>query len=649
MPIQRNGSVPGAFGAKDTQATGTTFGESSQPIKKPGRAPGTFGTDFDESEEEDEGRPLSPQLPVQPPRKGGRGRRVTIQVPTPEDGAGEGGDGAQVRYPELRDFAAGDHPFSSSRRISSTRYSFVEDDLEIGHRYEEEEGEIAEYLCLYHSRKDGDIDKHNLVVQVSSVQEFAKSMGENAPDWYAVLNKYTDLQDTMSQDIHNAAAMLEQAEGAYTEVAQAKAEVDEQIETLRYNFTEKHTAQTKELEGANATIEQARTGIKRVRGKRDELSQKLQEAENTIKEMQKALDKKDSRRKKENKRKQQHKQKKRWERTDFDLSGPSDNSSDSSSSSEDTGDERRSRAPSPDRRRHGRKNTPITEFTDRDTPDDHDPRYPHIATYSGRADEDLEQWIATAETKFRRSHKNYPDEWSKVEYLRGHCQSAAYETVKSRALPQSKHRYKHRQELYDDLTENFGVPDKAKSALDRIFSGKVKQTEHEKVGAWISRFNVLAIEAHLDSTSKIFLALANLNAKYKTAATQNAKPNESWAEFVARMRAVEQNTAAAYGGSNALSRRNDNRSVEKKEEDKKKSKKGNSGRDKDDEYGLYRPKEQFERIMQKKVCAKCFKADHKSNDPNPPCKDKKKTPFSVFETLFVVNEEDDEETLKDQS
>jgi hypothetical protein len=100
------------------------------------------------------------------------------------------------------------------------------------------------------------------------------------------------------------------------------------------------------------------------------------------------------------------------------------------------------------------------------------------------------------------------------------------------------------------------------------------------------------------------------------------------------MRAVEQNTNAAYGTS---TRR------ETKKDDKKDT--GNKTKgdscSKDNDYGSYRPKEQFERIIEKKVCAKCFKDDHKLNASNALCKDKKKTPFSVFESLFIVHEADD--------
>jgi hypothetical protein len=100
------------------------------------------------------------------------------------------------------------------------------------------------------------------------------------------------------------------------------------------------------------------------------------------------------------------------------------------------------------------------------------------------------------------------------------------------------------------------------------------------------------------------------------------------------MRAVEQNTNAAYSTSTRRETKKDNK------KDTGNKTKGDS-RSKDDDYSNYRPKEQFKRIIEKKVCAKCFKDDYKSNASNALCKDKKKTLFSVFESLFMVHEADD--------
>jgi hypothetical protein len=100
------------------------------------------------------------------------------------------------------------------------------------------------------------------------------------------------------------------------------------------------------------------------------------------------------------------------------------------------------------------------------------------------------------------------------------------------------------------------------------------------------------------------------------------------------MRVVEQNTNAAYGISTCYKTKKDNK------KDTGNKTKGDSC-SKDDNYSSYCPKEQFKRIIEKKVCAKCFKDDYKLNASNALCKDKKKTLFSVFKSLFIVHKAND--------
>jgi hypothetical protein len=164
-----------------------------------------------------------------PPIDTGKGkRRVTIQVPIQE-----GDDAGTVKYPELRDYAASEHAFSSSRRISASRHKHALTNLEWVHQYEEEEGSIAEYLTLYHTRDNETIDQFNIVAQVSSSEEFAKSVAQYPKEWYATTNKYTDVTAAMAEDVDNAAAMLKTAEASNMAALQAKAATNQAIENLR--------------------------------------------------------------------------------------------------------------------------------------------------------------------------------------------------------------------------------------------------------------------------------------------------------------------------------------------------------------------------------------------------------------------------------
>jgi hypothetical protein len=143
----------------------------------------------------------------------------------------------------------------------------------------------------------------------------------------------------------------------------------------------------------------------------------------------------------------------------------------------------------------------------------------------------------------------------------------------------------------------------------------MKQGENELVGTWLSRFSSVAIEAGLDSKTKHSFALTNLNSRYKSPAVNNAGHDETWAAFMSRMRAVEFNNAAAYG-----TERRDRDTRGGKRDSKKDKDSTKPGCLQNDEYGSWRLKEEFAKIMAKKVCAKCFESGHRPTDKDAPCR-----------------------------
>ncbi|KAF2873794.1 hypothetical protein BDV95DRAFT_567762 [Massariosphaeria phaeospora] len=180
-------------------------------------------------------------------------RRVTINVPErPEDEDGEDGEGGsagQVKYPDLREYTSttGDHRFSSSRRISAARFGYVCDDLELVHQYEVEDNAYAEYLVLYRAREDGELDSTNIIAQVSDGKEFVQSVHDNEAEWFAVINKYTDIRAAAGDDVANAATMMDQAEAANQSALQAKADVESRLNGLKEEMEEFQIGMTKKL------------------------------------------------------------------------------------------------------------------------------------------------------------------------------------------------------------------------------------------------------------------------------------------------------------------------------------------------------------------------------------------------------------------
>jgi hypothetical protein len=503
----------------DTQETSQTFGRSQEQGTKLPQG-GRTHNDFEDSDDDDLDKPRGPQDPTK--------IKKTVRIEDPE-------------YPILRDYTRGkdrQQRFSSSRRISSARYEYVTATLELLHRTD---NDGSERVTLYHALDDDEgnpiLDDTNIIAEVGNKDEFANSIALHPRDWYGVVNKFIDLRESYDLDVANATTLLEQASEANTDTLHAKALLEQKLANLstqwnhlREELDQRSANQGEKITSQEISLEKARSLINRVRGERkdykskyNDVSLKLEEAEANLAS---ALD--------------NNKQRRRKVRDEFD---PSDSSS--SDNNHESRDNRRrnhrSRSPTPPRR-SSRKDTPVSRVTqeshrtDRSDKSTSDPRYPNVRDYHGKDTEDLEQWCATAETKFNRSWANFPDEWSKIEYLRGYTKDAAYQVVKLRALPQAKDPYTHRQQLYNDLYENFGIINRTAAALGKIAGGDYKQGAKESISTWVSRFNLAAIDAGLDDNTKLFYALQNLNSRFKAPAAHNGVDGETWAELVARLR-----------------------------------------------------------------------------------------------------------------
>jgi hypothetical protein len=614
------------------------------------------GNEFEDSDNE---------LPMfATPQNGNKGKKNVV-INAPDSGEkSNGGDDGGVNYPTFKNYTRDSRSrFSSSRRISTVRYGYVTQDLDLCMRDLQRDDKAVEHIILFHYKydekgepvvdADGDpalVDGDNVIAKVSNETELKASIEEHPGDWFAVISKFIDLRLSYDTDVANATALLEQAADANISALRTKAEVEQNLDRMRNNWDnlrrdldrrrdEQQTLITKQ----ELSLEKARTLVNRVRGERDDLRSSnanlTQQLADTEANLAAALD--------------NQKQRKPKVREEFDPSSSNDDD-DESDFPDSRGRARRSRSPPrgrkkpprshsrsrspPPPKREGRRDTPLSNITrqtpriDRTDKSTSDPRYPNIRDYHGKDTEDLEQWVAAAETKFNRSWASFPDEWSKVEYLRGYAKEAAYQVIKIRALPQSEDRYEHRQQVYDDLYENFGVLNRRASALGRLAGNEFKQGPKETIGQWVSRFNLIAIEAGLDDQTRIFYALQNLNGRFKAPASHNGAEGESWQQLVNRLRNTEMKLNAAYGntGDGGDNKEKDRRS-KKKDGDNKDSR--NRSRNRGDN-SYRRNKDQFKIIMEKRVCAKCFSTGHKPNDPDAPCKNSKARPFEELAAMM---------------
>ena len=571
----------------------------------------------DDSRSQDDHQPekaSSLKQPAEPTDK--RRRRVTLLIEHPA-----GDDKGDVTYPRLR-VSHGHELSSTSRRVSAARAQYAVGQTELTFRLDED-GNPSATILIYSATDDDDAiyEGRNLIDRVENAAQLVDSVAKHPEAWFAVISKYLDVLDTLENDSAKATEALE--------------EFSEQISVLRELrdvCDNTHGSLQQEVTNNEETIAQARDTVSRLRSERSEARRdgkaktaKIRELEQTIASLQVALNEA-----------QMPKKPKKNVRTDFDQS--------EESSTEGSDDERATnikRESHRATRRDRHDGTPVTHVLSTTVDSNaHNPRYPDISDYHGKPSEDLEQWTAAADTKFARSWANFPTEWSKIEYLRDHCKNTAYSVVKLRALRRSEEPYETAEQLINDLEMNFGLSneDRKASALQKLTGGSCKQRQNEGASEWLARYNLTATEAQLDQATRRFYALQNLNNDYKASATQNARTGESWTEFCARLRQLEKDIAAAYGQGQKEKRR-DGR-------DTKSDRSGKSSRD----NNYHRPKEQFNVIMKKKLCARCLKPGHLPSDQNAPCDGKKMTAWDKSLELNVADTDGpqtSDETLKE--
>ena len=138
--------------------------------------------------------------------------------------------------------------------------------------------------------------------------------------------------------------------------------------------------------------------------------------------------------------------------------------------------------------------TPVTNITS-STPIEpgRNKRYPDIKDFHGNSnDRDTwDSWKLHLRAKFKASAILFPSEWDKIDYIRDHCKSIAFEVIKARANPDSDNPYNTADETIRDLDSMFGVYDpiaKAESELHDSDFGMGGKNPKETFDEFLARF-----------------------------------------------------------------------------------------------------------------------------------------------------------------
>ena len=100
-------------------------------------------------------------------------------------------------------------------------------------------------------------------------------------------------------------------------------------------------------------------------------------------------------------------------------------------------------------------------------------RYPDVPDFHGTHDRDSwDNWRQHLRAKFRQSAMIFPTEYEKIDYIRDHCKSVAYDVIKSRADDDSEEPYQTADEMVEELDSMFGTYDKVAKSNAEIFDPK---------------------------------------------------------------------------------------------------------------------------------------------------------------------------------
>lgn len=523
---------------------------------------------------------------------------------------------------------SGNPRLSGGQRLSSARYDYVLANVGLAHRQEEEDDALVDYLVLHTlEEEDGKVAAtiltENIIAQVSDAAELQQSVTNHPDEWWCAINKYTDMVTIAVDEMRTAESLVDQAEKASTQAWKDRADADQKItdftDQIR-GFSRKYDQAQEDVKILQANLSKARTAITRIRDERTvakneklELERKLLEAEHLNQEL---LSKATA----------------RTQRDVFDDSEedePHMMSGGRSGVPPPSSDRARSERPSP----HPSLGTTTTTSAISDA------RHPHIESFAASSDDDVDRWIASARTRFKRAFALYPDKESKIEYIRDKLKGEAFEVARYR-LMEEDNPYHSVDEIFTDLKDAFGAgkTDKRQEAMNDVMKGTYRQKPDESISLWSSRFATRCAQAGFDDNMRMFWALQMINDKFRSVAANNGQEDETWAEFVQRLRNVERKRAITKQEKEKVP----------SSEPKKKDTRPNTGRSTTTTTTTTgstlttrappcgRTPEQFDQLKRVGACARCLRKGHMFTDLKAPCREHKPTSFHKFQELIKL-------------
>ena len=169
-------------------------------------------------------------------------------------------------------------------------------------------------------------------------------------------------------------------------------------------------------------------------------------------------------------------------------------------------------------------------------------KYPDVPYFYGDK-EQWDEWRFHLDSKFRQSAVLFPTEKDRMDYIRDHCKSIAFDVLKARADPLSEDPYTTAKEMIQELHSMFGDYDKlAKcSAMlhDPAFGmGVSKENRKETFDHFYARFSATIAPMGYSESNKIAALKRLITTKLQLRIA--GMPATSFRSFVEHLRMIDQ-------------------------------------------------------------------------------------------------------------
>ena len=246
--------------------------------------------------------------------------------------------------------------------------------------------------------------------------------------------------------------------------------------------------------------------------------------------------------------------------------------------------------------------------------------YPDVPEFHGDPTV-WESWQLHLHSKFRASAILFPTEQSRIDYIRDHCKSTAFDVIKARCLRDASDPYTTAQQMLEDLDNMYGEFDPYGTADARLHSPDFGMSVQKKetFDQFLTRYTVTIAPLQLSEQQKISQLTRTITRRLRFLTINGIKPTV-FKDYVKRLRQCDLNmrlTNQQHGHQHDQYHEDFDGYSSDQSHSSKSSKQG-KGRG---YHGANQhSKETREQLRHEGKCFRCQKPGHMAMDQNAPCK-----------------------------